>query len=111
MTSKTTGLLPAFFVALTCLFFGCAKGAHSYTGRKPAPRGSAAEANWTRVEAVNLQQLRRDYEIIGEIRADPLLHDMVWAKKQAARMGADAISISDNTNLMVVTKYFAIIYK
>jgi len=42
---------------------------------------------------------------------NPVFHNMIWAKKQAARLGADAISISDNTDPMKATKYYAIIYK
>ena len=73
------------------LLTGCT-GPVSYTDRPPASTGAVTK-DWRKIEVVNLNQIRRDYDIIGECRGDAILDDAIDLKKQAAQLGADAISI------------------
>jgi hypothetical protein len=70
---------------------GCV-GPVSYTGNAPAPHGASVR-DWRTIEVVHLGQMRRDYEIIGEVRGDALLDSVVSMKKMAARLNADAITL------------------
>lgn len=70
---------------------GCV-GPISYTDQQPAPAGQATK-DWREIEVVHLNQIKKEYEIIGECRGDAWLDNTISLKKQAARLGADAISI------------------
>jgi hypothetical protein len=75
------------FIAVAFLVSSCV-GPVSYGTNYPPTSAQA-------VEVVHLGQLQRPYEIIGECRLDSLLHDARKAKEQAAKMGADAVSIPE----------------
>jgi hypothetical protein len=83
-------------------------GPTSYTGNAPAPAGAKIK-DWRTIEVVHLNQIKRDYEIIGECRGDAWLDNAVSLKKQAARLGADAISIPENNGFYIISQ--AIRYK
>ena len=87
---------------------GCL-GPVSYTGEGLAPESQTVR-KWQQVDVIHLNQIKRDYEIVGECRGDAWLDNVVSLKKQAARLGADAISIPkpDGTGRIIS---YAIRYK
>src|SRR5881397_485660 len=76
----------ALFAVCGCL------GPVSYTEQVPTPKGEETK-DWRQVDVIHLNQIKRDYDIIGECRGDAWLDNVVSLKKQAARLGADAISL------------------
>lgn len=72
--------------ASSLLLAGC--GGMSYTDKYPP----TSPAN---VEVVNLGQLQRPYEIVGEYTGNPVLQNMSDWKSKIAAMGGDAVSIPE----------------
>jgi len=94
-------------LACSVLLASCV-GPTSYTGEKPLAESEVTK-DWKKIEVVHLNQLKKDYEIIGECRGDAWMDNAVSLKKQAARLGADAISIPVNDGVYVTSQ--AIRYK
>lgn len=94
--------------SITICVTGC-YGPQSYTGEEPVP-ANAVTKDWRTIEVIHLNQIKRDYEIIGECRADAILHNAIHLKKQAARLNADAISTPEKTGGGYITSQ-AIRYK
>ncbi|HXC17217.1 MAG TPA: hypothetical protein VNV60_07240 [Holophagaceae bacterium] len=93
---RSTCWVSITLVAPLVTLCGC-YGPVSYTSERPLPTSEASK-DWHTIEVVHIDQIRRDYEIIGECRGDALLSNVIDLKKQAARLGADAITIPKVTD-------------
>lgn len=89
MTCSKRILLQISAIAALIFLVSCVSPV-SYTGEAIAKEGQAPK-DWREIEVINIDQIKRDYVIIGQCRGDELFHDVVFLKKQAARMNADAI--------------------
>lgn len=92
---NSTHLVAITSVISLSTLLGC-YGPVSYTSERPISANEVLR-DWDTIEVVNINQIRRDYEIIGECRGDALLSNAIDLKKQAARLGADAITIPQAT--------------
>jgi hypothetical protein len=71
--------------------------------------GKYAAVPVSQVEIVNINQLHKPYEIIGEYKGNPVMENMQDWRQEAANMGGDAMTIpqmgAHNYNRFFVIKW------
>lgn len=92
-----------FLLALAAFLSGCRTSVISYTDAPIAKRGEELK-DWREIKVVHIDQLERSFEVIGECRGNEVLDDVIYLKKQAVRLNADAISIPEYRGDRIVSQ-------